>query len=233
MNVLPFPQGLVVSCQALPDEPLHGPEIMARMAQAAAMGGAVAIRANTPEDIRAIRSAIALPVIGLFKVYYPDSPIYITPTLREVDAILSTGAAMISVDATHRVRPAGSRLPDLVAHIHASRALALADVSTLAEAINAERLGFDAVATTLSGYTAATINRPRPDFELVADCVRELTVPVLAEGHVNTPADLVACLARGAYAVVVGTAITRPQAITRRFVNAFETWHRRLAAEFS
>lgn len=222
--VLPFPRGLVVSCQAQPDEPLFGAAIMARMAVAAAAGGAVAIRANTPDDVRAIRGAVALPVIAIHKVVYPDSPVYITPTRTEVDALLAAGAEVLSLDATDRSRPGGARLEDLVDRIHAADRLAMADIATLAEAERAERLGFDLVATTLSGYTDATRARPLPDLDLVADCCRRLRVPVLAEGQVSTPADLVACFRRGAYAVVVGTAITRPQVITRRFVEAFHQW---------
>lgn len=221
---LPFPRGLVVSCQAQPDEPLFGSAMMARMAAAAEAGGAVAIRANTPEDVRAIREAVSLPVIGIHKVVYPDSEVYITPTLAEVDALLAAGAQIVSLDATDRPRPEGAQLESLVSRIHAQGRLAMADIATLAEAERAERLGFDLVATTLSGYTAETRHRALPDLDLVADAARRLHVPLLAEGHVSTPADLVACLRRGAYAVVVGTAITRPQVITHRFVEAFSQW---------
>ncbi len=221
---LPFPPGLVVSCQALEDEPLHGAEIMAKMAKAAEQGGAVAIRANGSHDIVAIRAAVHLPVIGIVKVHYPDSPVYITPTAREVDAVLNTGAEIVSLDATDRRRPAGAILENLVARIHGQGLLAMADISTVGEALRAERMGFDLVSTTLAGYTAESRHRGMPDFELLAEVVQRLSVPVLAEGQITSGEQLVACFTRGAYAAVVGSAITRPQLITKRFVEAFQQW---------
>jgi N-acylglucosamine-6-phosphate 2-epimerase len=221
---LPFASGLVVSCQALANEPLFGSEIMAKMASAAERGGAVAIRANTPRDIRAIRSTVDLPIIGIYKAQYPDSPVYITPTSTEVDQVLATGAEIISLDATLRQRPHGQRLEDLVALIKRRGRLLMADISTVEEAIRAERLGFDCISTTLSGYTAETQGRRLPDFDLLTECIEHVGIPVFAEGQVSTPDELTACFALGAYAVVIGTAITRPQVITARFVEAYQAW---------
>jgi len=223
---IPFSSGLVVSCQALEDEPLFGSDVMAKMALAAELGGAVAIRSNTPSDILAIRAKVQLPIIGIYKVQYPDSPVYITPTLREVDAILATGAEIISLDATARRRPNGQHLADLVAHIRQHGRLSMADVSTVPEAIHAERLGFDLISTTLSGYTETTQGRPLPDLDLVSETVEQVRIPVLAEGQIATHQDFVECFIRGAYAVVIGTAITRPQIITKRYVEAFQSWNR-------
>ena len=225
---MPFPSGLVVSCQALDDEPLFGSDTMAKMAYAAKLGGAVAIRANTPNDIRAIRSAVRLPVIGIYKVQYPESSVYITPTLREVDAVLASGCEIISLDATRRMRPKGESLADLVTHIRSRARMCMADVSTLEEALRAESLGFDMVSTTLSGYTEATQARRLPDLDLVAQIVEHVRIPVLAEGHIATHQDFIECFARGAYAVVIGSAITRPQVITARYVEAFHTWKQTL-----
>lgn len=220
---MPFVPGLVVSCQALEDEPLHGSPIMAKMAVAAYQGGAVAIRANSPGDIRAIKAAVNLSVIGIHKVNYPDSPMYITPTLAEVHGVVDAGADVISVDATLRQRP-GESLADIVSAIHGAKRLAMADVSTVEEGIQAVAIGFDIVATTLAGYTSYTMGRPLPDLELIQQLCKSVEIPVLAEGHISTPSQLRACFECGVYAVVVGTAITRPQSITQQFVQAFQAW---------
>lgn len=226
---LPFSSGLVVSCQALEDEPLFGSELMAKMAWAAERGGAVAIRANTPSDIRAIRTQVQLPIIGIFKATYPDSSVYITPTLREVDEILDTGAEIVSLDATLRRRPRGESLASLVDHIKRNGRLCMADISTMDEALHAEQLGFDCVSTTLSGYTEATQAISLPDLDLVSAAAERLRIPVLAEGQVGTHQEFLACFARGAYAVVIGTAITRPQVITAGYVEAYHEWKRTMA----
>lgn len=133
--------GLIVSCQALPGEPLHGAEIMARMAAAAEEGGAVGIRANGSADIRAIKSAVSLPVIGIIKRDYPGSEVYITPTLREIDELLEAGADMIAFDATRQKRPGDSTLEQIVAFLHRSGTASMADISILEEAVHAEALG--------------------------------------------------------------------------------------------
>jgi putative N-acetylmannosamine-6-phosphate epimerase len=215
--------GLIVSCQALAHEPLHGAEIMARMARAAQDGGAVGIRANGPADVRAIREAVALPLIGLFKD--GTKGVYITPTLAHARAIAEAGADMIALDATPRPRPNGESLKEIIAALHALGKLVMADISTLEEGCAAEAAGADLLSTTLSGYTPYSPQQPGPDLELVRHLVAVAHVPVIAEGRIRTPAELAAALQAGAYAAVVGGAITRPQSITRTFVDAIEARH--------
>ena len=218
--------GLIVSCQAPEGEPLHGPRFMAEMAKAAWLGGAVGIRANSGADIRAIRQVVPLPIIGIVKRRYPDSPVYITPTLAEAEEAVQAGADVLALDATNRRRPAGVTLGELVEDIRARWAVPLmADVGSVEEGVTAARLGFNLVATTLVGYTD---DHPPlgygPDFDLIAQMVDEVTgrlgVPVIVEGHIWEPEQARRCLDLGAFAVVVGSAITRPQLITRRFVEA-------------
>ncbi len=214
---------IIVSCQALPGEPLHGAGIMARMALAAAQGGAKAIRANGPDDIQAIRKAVELPIIGLYKENIPGFAIYITPTLAHAQAIAAAGADIIAIDATDRPRPAG----DLAGYISAIRkqtdCLVLADISTFEEGLAAEAAGADMVSTTLSGYTPYSPQQEEPDVSLVCRLARSVSIPVLAEGRYRTPEQVKAALAEGAVAVVVGGAITRPQEITARFVRAISS----------
>ncbi len=211
--------GLIVSCQALPHEPLHGAEIMARMAVAAWQGGAVGIRANTPADIRAIRERVPLPLIGLYKA--GDADVYITPTLEHARAVLEAGADIVALDATGRPRPDGRSLAEVIAALHGKYgAPVMADVSTLEEGMTAADLGADLVSTTLSGYTPYSPQQAGPDLALVAALAARLSVPVIAEGRIATPAQARAALEAGAFAVVVGAAITRPQWITTQFVAA-------------
>lgn len=207
---------LIVSCQALANEPLYGATIMARMALAAREGGAAAIRANGPDDIRAIREAVDLPIIGLYKD--GDSGVYITPTFRHARAVAEAGADVIALDATPRPRPDGGSLADLIRAIHDELGvMVMADISTLEEGISAASLGADFVGPTLSGYTAYSPELEGPDFDLIHALVRELSVPIIAEGRIRTPAEARAALDAGALAVVVGSAITRPQWITAQF----------------
>ncbi len=215
--------GLIVSCQALPGEALRDSYIMGRMAAAAQQGGAVAIRANGPEDIREIKKNVTLPVIGLFKKEYHDSEVYITPTMEEVDALMETEPEAIALDATRRVRPGGMELPELVKRIRQKypEVLLMADTSVFEEGEEALRLGFDIVATTLSGYTSYTRGTTLPDFALMRRYVEELSpMPVIAEGGVWSPEDMKTALELGVWAVVVGTAITRPTEITKRYAQA-------------
>ncbi|PQD93863.1 N-acetylmannosamine-6-phosphate 2-epimerase [Pradoshia eiseniae] len=218
--------GLIVSCQALPDEPLHSSMIMGRMALAAQEGGAVGIRANTREDIMEIKNQVSLPVIGIVKKEYPDSPIYITPTLREVSEIASSGADMVAVDATYRERPHNISLSEYVQsiRIHFPELMLMADISTIGEAIEAERLGFDCISTTLVGYTPYTKGQyiNHNNYGLLRELVSTINIPVIAEGNILTPEMARKCLEIGAYAVVVGGAITRPQLITKRFINGMK-----------
>lgn len=209
--------GLIVSCQALEDEPLHGAIIMARMALAAWQGGAVGIRANSPEDIAAIRAAVPLPIIGIYKDGVEG--VYITPTFAHARAISEAGADVIAVDATDRPRPDGVSAARLIERIHAELDKpVLADISTLAEASAAEAAGADCVASTLAGYTDYSLALEEPNFDLLKSMSARLHVPVIAEGRIHTPQQARKALACGVHAVVVGGAITRPQQITARFV---------------
>jgi len=214
--------GLVVSCQALPHEPLHSPFIMGKLALAAEQGGASGIRANTKEDIIAIKQEVSLPVIGIVKRDYADSDVFITATVKELDELLESSCEMIAMDATLRGRPGGAKLSGLVAYCRETnpRVQLMADVSTVEEALEAERLGFDCVSTTLHGYTPYTSGRRLydEDFGFLKAVLEAVRLPVIAEGNVMTPEMYKRCLELGAASVVVGGAITRPLEITKRFV---------------
>lgn len=212
--------GLIVSCQALEDEPLHSSYIMGRLAKAAQMGGAVGIRANSVKDIKAIKETVDLPIIGIIKRKYLQNPIYITPTLREVEELSKVEPELIAFDATARPRPDGKTLEEFIKQARSIYpGLLMADISTLGEGIEVERLGVDIVSTTLSGYTSYTLGRyEKLDYDLIENLSNILRIPVIAEGHIVYPAEARICLERGAFAVVVGSAITRPQVITSRFV---------------
>ena len=213
--------GLIVSCQAFPGEPLYGAPTMAQMAMAAQIGGAVGIRANGPDDIRAIRAVTRLPVIGIYKRTYENSFVYITPTMKEVDEVVAAGADIVAVDATARRRPDGQATVDFLRAIRARHSvLVMGDVATLEEGVLAASADVDVVSTTLSGYTEQSEAHEGPDFHLLAQLVRTLGVPVVAEGRISTPEECARAFALGAFAVVVGSAITRPQDITRRFAAA-------------
>ena len=212
---------LIVSCQAQPDEPLHSAFIMSRMALAAQMGGAGGIRAESISDILKIMARIKLPVIGLIKKTYPDSSVYITPTLTEVDALLNTYCPIIALDMTDRPRPAKSGgLKRMIRTIHNAGRLVLADISTCEEGIAAAALGADAVSTTLSGYTPYSRHLEGPDVELVRELTAQVSIPVFAEGRISTPEQIKLVMDAGAWAPIVGSAITRPQLITAKFAAA-------------
>ena len=213
--------GLIVSCQALNTEPLYSPFIMSRMALAAYQGGAVGIRANGPADIREIKNTVDLPVIGLFKVEYPDSEVYITPTIKEIDELMAAGPEIIAMDATNRPRPEGQSLEELFGQVREKYPgqLFMADTSCYEEGIKAKELGFDIVGTTMSGYTEYTKELELPNYKLIKQYVDTLEMPVIAEGGIWTPEQLKTALDLGVWAAVVGTAITRPKDITERFVS--------------
>jgi putative N-acetylmannosamine-6-phosphate epimerase len=215
---------LVVSCQARADNPLHGPSHMAAMARAAEQGGAGAIRANGADDIAAIRAATALPIVGILKRWDENVPVYITPDFDSAARIAAAGAEMIALDATGRPRN-GEPVEILIRRIRDElKRPVFADVATLEEGRRAAELGADYVATTLSGYTEDTAHRRTsgPDIALVADLVAALDVPVVAEGRFERPEQVRAAIDAGAHAVVVGTAITNPREITRRFAGAID-----------
>ena len=215
-----LPRGLVVSCQARADNPLHGPAFMGAMALAARDGGAVAVRANGPVDIEAVKAA-GLPVIGIHKVFSDRFPVYITPDFDAAAAIVAAGAEIVALDCTLRARDGES--PDvLVRRIREELgAEVFADISTFEEGLAAADWGATYVATTLSGYTAATEPKPaEPDIDLLEKLSARLSIPVVAEGRYNSPEWVRRGFEAGAHAVVVGTMITNPREITRAFVKA-------------
>jgi len=211
-------RGLIVSCQARADNPLHGAHFMGAMALAARDGGAIAIRANGPDDIRAVTAA-GLPVIGIHKVFSDQHPVYITPDFAAAEAVVAAGARIVALDCT--TRPRDGEAPEiLVRRIHDELgAEVFADVSTLEEGLAAAGWGASYVATTLSGYTEATQPKPEtPDLALLEALAARLSVPIIAEGRYNTPRLVRQAFDAGAHAVVVGTMITNPREITRQFV---------------
>ena len=217
-------RGLIVSCQAQPGEPLHSSYIMARMAVAAHEGGAVGIRAESPDDIRAIRAAVPdLPIIGLWKVTLPgyEHTVYITSRLSDARAVADAGADIIALDATLRPHPEGTAAELIRAVKAATGRLVMADIDNEAAALAAIDAGADCVSTTLSGYTDDSPRSDTPDFVLIERLASlNLPVPVIAEGRIHTPEMARRVLDAGAFAVVVGGAITRPQQITARFARA-------------
>lgn len=214
--------GLVVSCQAREGSPLHGSMFMTAMALSAVSGGAVGIRADGPEDIRAIRKSVDVPIIGILKVKLTDGSLFITPSEDAVRTIVASGSRLVALDGTGRSRPGGQLLRDVIAAVHAEGACALADVSTDDEGWRAVEDGADAVGTTLSGYTPYSFRREEPDLALVERLAGRLQVPVFAEGRITTPVQARQAFDAGAAFVVVGTAITDPAAITRAFVRRIE-----------
>jgi N-acylglucosamine-6-phosphate 2-epimerase len=224
MNVLDrLAGGLIVSCQASEGEPLFGADVMARMAQAAALGGAVGIRAQGVDDVRAVALGVPLPVVGIWKIDAGPDDAFITVTLEQAEALAAAGAAIIGIDATNRRRPSGTTAAELISAIKAGTGLPLmADCATFDEAIAAAEAGADMVATTLSGYTPYTQAIDGPDLDLIRRLSRANVAPVVAEGRIWTPDDAVAAFDAGAWAVTVGTAITRPHLVTRRFVDRIE-----------
>lgn len=211
--------GLIVSCQAYPGEPMRSPETMAQVAQSAVIGGAVGIRAQGPGDIALIRDRVDLPLIGLWKA--GDADVFITPTLRHAVSVHAAGATVVAIDGTRRERPDGLTLAETIHRLKdLTGATVMADAGSLADAIAAVEAGADCVGTTLAGYTEERRKTDGPDLELLAEVVAAVDVPVIAEGRIHTPAQAAAAMDAGAYAVVVGTAITHPATITRWFADA-------------
>lgn len=215
---------LIVSCQALKEEPLYSSYIMGRMAYAAMLGGAAGIRANTVEDIVEIKKNVNLPIIGIIKQVYEGFNVYITPTMKEVDPLVSCGCEIIAIDATKRPRPDGLTLDEFFKKVREKypNQLFMADCSDFEEGMHAAELGFDFIGTTLSGYTEYTKGRELPDLPLIKKLANSCGKPVIAEGGIWSPEDLEKVFEAGAYAAVVGTAITRPMDITRRFAQVIE-----------
>ncbi|MBD2447540.1 N-acetylmannosamine-6-phosphate 2-epimerase [Nostoc sp. FACHB-152] len=201
--------GLIVSCQAPVDSPLHEPRIMAAMAQAAVNNGAVGVRIDTPSHISAVRRRVKVPIIGLWKQVIPGYDIYITPQFYHAAEVAQAGADIIAIDATTRHRPDGETVGDIVTRIHQELGKpVMADVDTIEAARAATSAGADILGTTLYGYTAKTNNDSPPGWELLTQIVAELDIPVICEGGISSPQMARQALNLGAYAVVVGTAIT-------------------------
>lgn len=216
--------GLIVSCQVQKDDPIYTSNITVIMAKAAQWGGAIAIRSEHPDQIRQMKEHIDLPIIGLYKIWKAGSDVYITPTMAAVDQVVAAGADILALDCSasigHDGRPAlellkevKQKYPDIPI---------FADICTVEEALEAIKYGADIVAPTLHGYTQATKHIEGPDFREFARMCREVgdKAYVIMEGHIYTPEDAIKCLFLGAHAVVVGSAITRPQLITKRFTEA-------------
>lgn len=207
-------RGLIVSCQALPGEPLHSSFIMGRMAIAAAESGAVGIRANSVEDIEEIKKQVELPIIGIIKKDYPGMQSFITATMTEVDALVGTGVEIIAVQATMDQDEAF--LQSIFTKYPSQKFMA--DISTTEEGLRAERLGFHYIGTTLIGYTPQSQHVEK--FTVLEELIKQCKKPVIAEGNFNTPEQAARAIEMGAYGVVVGSAITRPQIIAKWFSNA-------------
>ena len=216
--------GLIVSCQALPGEPLYTEQggVMPLMAKAAAMGGAVAIRANSVRDIRQIRAAVDLPLIGIIKKDYPGTSLYITVTMDEVDALVGCGVDILAVQGTSELRPGGQTSADFIRQIKEKYPgqLVMADIATLDEALACAEAGADFVGTTMRGYTQNTLDIRGIDFDFIAELAAKCPARIIAEGQIHYPEQAKRALDAGAFALVVGGAITRPAEITARFIRA-------------
>lgn len=226
MNIINRLKGkVVVSVQAMPSEPLYLEKCMVAMMKSVIKGGAGALRVAGARDVRNAKRLFEVPVIGLTK---PDvipsnwqEIVYITPTIKEVIELVEAGADIIAFDGTMRPRPEGTKLEDLIKYIKLNKRVSMADISTLEEAQNAEKLGADILSTTLSGYTQFSQNRgDGPDFELLKELVENTNLPVVLEGRIWEPEEVTKAFELGAHCVVIGSAITRPQLITKRFVCA-------------
>jgi N-acylglucosamine-6-phosphate 2-epimerase len=216
--------GLIVSCQAPIDSPLHQPTIIAAIAQAAVNQGAVGVRIDTPAHIHAVRQQVSVPIIGLWKQVITGFSVSITPQFQHAQAIAEAGADIIAIDATQRERPGGETVPHLVEQIHTQLGKpVMADIDTLEAEIAAEVARADCISTTLYGYTAQTHNQPPPGLDLLRQIVEELRVPVICEGGISAPAMAQEALKRGAYAVVVGTDITGIDWKTKAYQAVFPT----------
>lgn len=217
---------VIVSCQAVPGEPLYVEEksIMYLMARAAKQAGTPAIRTSSIRDVVAIKEETGLPVIGLVKIQYEGFERYITPTMKEVDALVEAGSDVIALDCTEQKRGDGKTISEFISEVRAKypEAVLMADISTYEEGVNAWKLGMDIVGTTMSGYTPQSPKLDGPDYELVKKLSETIDVPVIGEGRVHSPQQAVDMLKAGAYAVVVGGAITRPLEIAQRFIKAVE-----------
>lgn len=214
--------GLIVSCQAPADSPLAKPDIIAAFAETAEQNGAVGVRIDSPQNIQAVKQRVKIPVLGIYKIVSDSSEVYITPTFDSAKQIADSGADLLALDATFRQRPNNENVRNIVEKIRAEIGKPLlADVSTFDEGLKAsEEIGFDAVITTLSGYTDETKHIIKPDFELVERLSQKLSVPVICEGRLRSTENVRRAFDCGAFAVVVGNAITGVDQLVRQFVSA-------------
>ena len=215
--------GLIVSCQVQKDDPIYTEDMVVKMAEAAKWAGAVAIRANSPEQIKAIKEKVDLPIIGLWKIWHEDTDVFITPTMKEVHAIWEAGAEIIALDCTKQITHEKTVAWDLLeqAKKEIPEAIFFADISNMEEARHAVDCGADIIAPTLYGYTKETAHIEGADYRMFAQMCREFKdeAYVMMEGHLYTPEDAMKCIYLGAHAVVVGSAITRPHLTAKRFVD--------------
>lgn len=216
--------GLIVSCQAYKGEPLFGKGIMVKMAQAAILGGANAIRANGISDIKDMKKELDVPIIGIIKDHIDGFPVYITPTFSHVRAVLEAGADIVALDCTQRKRPEPLEKVFEMTRRMFPDALIMADIATIEDAKMIVELKPDFLATTLSGYTEETSNNDKPDIELVRELSSLFNIPIIAEGNYWEPSQVVQAFQAGAYAVTIGSAITRPQLLTMKFSKAIKIW---------
>ena len=215
--------GLIVSCQVQHDDPIYTDDIVVKMAQAAKWAGAVGIRANMPEQIRAIKASVDLPLIGLWKIWHDDTDVFITPTPESAAAVWEAGAEIIALDCTEQITHEKTKAYELLPIIKKEipQAITFADISTYDEAKRALELGADIIGPTLYGYTAATKHIESPDMREFARICRDFgdQAYIMMEGHIYTPEDAMKCIYLGAHSVVVGSAITRPHLTAKRFVD--------------
>lgn len=218
-----FRGGLIVSCQVQHDDPVYSKDFVVKMAKAAQWGGAVGLRANSPEQIRSIKKEVDLPIIGLWKIWHDDTDVFITPTLEAAQAVWDAGAEIIALDCTNQITHEGKPAYELLPIVKEAipEAAIFADVSTYEEAMQAFELGADIIGPTLYGYTEETKHIEQPDLREFARMCRDLKdkAYVIMEGHLYSPEDAMKCIFLGAHSVVVGSAITRPHLITKRSVD--------------
>ena len=214
--------GLIVSCQAPPDSPLARPEIIAALAETAELNGGVGLRIDSPENIRAVKQRVKLPILGIYKVVTGGSEVYITPTFDAAEQIIAAGADMIALDGTPRPRPNGETFAEIVSGVRNKfNCPVMADVALYDDGMRAaEVAGVDVLSTTLSGYTEETKHLKSPDFELVERLAKTSPIPVICEGRLRSVDDVQRAFDCGAFAVVVGGAITGIDQLVTQFALA-------------
>ena len=217
---------MIISCQAIPGEPLYleDDSVMYLMARAAKRAGTPAIRTSSIRDVAAIKKETGLPVIGLVKINYPGYDSYITPTMKEVDDLVAVGSDVVALDCTLRKRGDGTTINEFIAQIREKYPdiILMADISNYEEGINAWKCGVDIVGTTMSGYTDYTSKKDEPDYELMTRLAADIDIPVIGEGKIHYPDQAVKALQTGVWSIVVGGAITRPLEIAQRFMKAID-----------